>query len=273
MDLNLKGKIAIVTGAGRGIGRAIALTFANEGTYVVVNDIDGAVANNVTQEIVSLGSRALAIRADVTKADQVALMVSQSLDEFGRVDILVNNAGIIYDAVGPAVVRNPFVESSIEEWHREIDLILYGTLNCMKEVMGHLIRQKSGRIVNISSDLGRSSWMGMKGYFIYSTAKAGIIGLTRSIAMEVAHFGITINAVCPGLVRTTKALLAEKQKETKPNEYEFYKNIEKISAGAIPLGRLGEPDDIAKLVVFLCSEAANWITGQTYSVNGGQMMI
>ncbi len=273
MDLSLKGKTVIVTGAGRGIGRAIALTFGNEGAYVVVNDIDAAVVNDVTREIVSLGSRALAARADVTQPDQVAMMVSQSLDEFGKVDILVNNAGISYDAVGPVVTRNLFVESSTEEWHREIDLILYGTLNCMKEVIGHMIKQKSGRIVNISSDLGRSSIMGMKGYFIYSAAKAGIIGLTRSIAMEVANFGITINAVCPGMVRTTKALLAEKEKETKPNEYAFYKNIEKISVGAIPLGRLGEPDDIAKLVVFLSSDAANWITGQTYSVNGGQLMI
>jgi 3-oxoacyl-[acyl-carrier protein] reductase len=175
--------------------------------------------------------------------------------------------------VGPAVVRNPFSESSTEEWRREIDLILYGTLNCMKEVIGHMIKQKSGRIVNISSDLGRSGIMGMKGYFTYSSAKAGVIGLTKSVAMEVASFGITVNAVCPGLVRTTKALLAEKQKETKPQEYEFFKNIEKISVGAIPVGRLGEPEDVAKLVVFLSSDAASWITGQTYSVNGGMMMI
>ena len=273
MDLNLKGKIAIVTGAGRGIGRAIALTFAKEGAYVVVSDIDPTAINDVTQEIASWGSRALGVRADMTKADQVTMMVNQSLNEFGKVDILVNNAGILYNAVGPAVVRNSFSESSTPEWRREIDLILYGTLNCMKEVIGHMIKQESGRIVNISSDLGRSSIMGMKGYFTYSSAKAGVIGLTKSVAVEVASFGITVNAVCPGFVRTTKALLAEKQKETKPQEYEFFKNIEKISVGAIPVGRLGEPEDVAKLVVFLSSDAASWITGQTYSVNGGTMMI
>lgn len=271
MDLNLKGKIAIVTGAGRGIGRAIALTFANEGAYVAVNDIDENVINDVTREIVSLGSHALAVRADVTKPDQVGMMVSQTLDEFGKVDILVNNAGIFYDAAGP-VARDLFVETSSEEWHKEIDIILYGTLNCIKAVIGHMIKQKSGKIINISSDVGRSSIMGVKAS-IYSAGKAGVIGLTRSIAMEVANFGININAVCPGLVRTTRALLAEKQKETRSKENEFYKNVEKVLIETIPLGRLGEPDDISKLVVFLTSDTASWITGQTYSVNGGQMMI
>lgn len=271
MDLNLKGKVAIVTGAGRGIGRAIALMFAREGGYVVVNDIDLAVAKEVTQEIVLLGSRALAVRADVTKVDQVSTMVSQTLDEFGKVDILVNNAGVLYDAVGP-VARNLFEGSSTEEWHKEIDLILYGTLNCTKAVIHYMIKQKSGRIVNISSDLGRSS-MGLKGFSMYAAAKAGVLGLTRNIAIEVAQFGITVNSVCPGFTRGTRALLAEKQKETRPKEYEFYKNVEKTLVATVPLGRMGEPDDIAKLVVFLASDAASWITGQTYNVNGGQLMI
>lgn len=271
MDLNLKGKVAIVTGAGRGIGRAIALTFAYEGVYVVVNDIDAAVAEEVTQKIVSLGSHSLAVKADVTNADQVEKMVGQTLDEFGKVDILVNNAGIVYDAVGP-VGRKFFEESLAEEWRKEIDIILYGTLNCTKAVIAHMIKQRSGRIVNISSDLGRTS-MGVKGFSIYSAAKGGVIALTRSIAIEVAIYGITINTVSPGLVRTTRASLAEKLGETRPEEYEHYKNKVEGRVGAIPLGRIGEPDDVAKLVVFLASEAASWITGQTYSINGGEVMI
>jgi NAD(P)-dependent dehydrogenase (short-subunit alcohol dehydrogenase family) len=167
MDLKLNGKVAIVTGAGRGIGRAIALTFCNEGAFVVVSDIDLEVANNVTQEIISLGSRAIAVRADVTKADQVNTMVSQTLDEFGKVDILVNNAGIVYDAIGP-IARKLFVESSNEEWQRDIDIVLYGTLNCIKAVITHMIKQNSGRIVSISSEAGRT---GLKSVSSYSEQK------------------------------------------------------------------------------------------------------
>ncbi len=271
MDLNLKEKVAIVTGAGRGIGRAIALTFGQEGASVVVDDIDVEVAKDTAQKIESLGSRSLAIRVDVTKADQVNMMVSRTLEEFGKVDILINNAGIAYDMVGP-VARNLFAESSTEEWQREIDIILYGTLNCIKAVIGYMIKQKSGRIVNISSDCGRTS-AGLKGFSLYSAAKGGVIALTRGIAMELAEYGITVNTVSPGLVRATRALLAEKLKETRPKEYEYYKYIEQGLIGAIPLGRIGVPEDIAKLAVFLSSDAAQWITGQTYSVNGGQAMI
>jgi 3-oxoacyl-[acyl-carrier protein] reductase len=271
MDLNLKGKIAIVTGAARGIGRAIALTFANEGAFVVVNDIDLSSAEEVAQSIISMGSRSLAVRADVTKANEVETMVNRTLDEFKKVDILVNNAGIVYDAAGPTG-RKLFEESLPEEWHREIDLILYGTLNCLKGVLGHMIKERGGRIVNISSDMGRTN-NGLKGVTIYSAAKGGVIALTRSIAIEVAPYGITINTVCPGFVRTTRALLAENQRETRPKEYEYYKNMERSMAGTIPLGRVGMPDDIAKLAVFLASDVASWITGQTYSINGGQVMI
>ena len=135
MDLNLRGKIAIVTGAGRGIGRAISLTFAEEGAFVVVNDIDSSAAGEVAKEIVLRGSRALAVKADVTKVDEVETMVNRTLDEFKKVDILVNNAGILYDTRGP-LGRKLFQESSPEEWHREIELILYGTLNCIKAVIG-----------------------------------------------------------------------------------------------------------------------------------------
>ncbi len=271
MDLNLKGKVAIVTGAGRGIGRAISLTFADEGAFVVVNDIDSSVAEEVAKEIVLRGSRGLAVRANVTKVDEVERLVNRTVDEFKKVDILVNNAGILYDAEGP-LGRKLFQESLPEEWHREIELILFGTLNCIKAVIGLMIKQRSGRIVNISSDMGRTN-NGLRGVTTYSAGKGGVIALTRSIATEVAPYGITLNTVCPGFVRTTRALLAEKQRETRPKEYEYYKNMEKTMEGTIPLGRVGMPEDIAKLTVFLTSDAASWITGQTYSVNGGNLMI
>jgi 3-oxoacyl-[acyl-carrier protein] reductase len=225
----------------------------------------------VAEAIVSLGSRSLAVEADITNADQVEKMIHQTLDEFRRIDILVNNAGIFYEAGGP-IGRKLFEESLPEEWRREIDLILYGTLNCIKAVIGHMIKQRSGKIVNISSDHGRVN-TGLKGFSIYGAAKGGVIALTRNIAVEVAPYGITVNSVCPGLVRTTRALLAEKQRETRPKEYEYYKNMEKSVVGSIPLGRMGEPEDIAKLAVFLASDAANWITGQCFIINGGQVML
>jgi NAD(P)-dependent dehydrogenase (short-subunit alcohol dehydrogenase family) len=271
MDLNLRGKVAIVTGAGRGIGRAISLTFAEEGAWVVVNDIDSSVAGEVAQEVALRGSRALAVRADVTKGDEVETLVKRTVDEFKKVDILVNNAGILYDADGP-LERKLFQESSPEEWHREIELILFGTLNCIQAVIGLMIGRRSGRIVNIASDLGRTNNR-LKGVTTYSAGKGGVIALTRSIATEVAPYGITLNTVCPGFVRATRALLAEKQREARPKEYEYYKNMEKMMEGTIPLGRVGMPEDIARLTVFLASDAASWITGQTYSVNGGNVMI
>ena len=271
MDFGLKGKVAIVTGAGRGIGRAIALTLGREGASVIVNDIDLAVAEEVARNITSMGSRSLAIRADVTKTDEVGTMVNQTLDSFKKVDILVNNAGIVYDAGGPTA-RKVFAESGFEDWRKDIDLILYGTLNCMKAVIVHMIEQKSGRIVNISSDQGRFN-NGLKGLSIYGAAKGGIIALTRNVAVEVAPYGITINTVCPGIIKTTRASLAEKQKETRPKEYEFYKSMEKAMLGTIPLGRMGEPEDIANFAVFLASNAASWTTGQCYIVNGGAVML
>jgi 3-oxoacyl-[acyl-carrier protein] reductase len=198
-------------------------------------------------------------------------MLHRTIAKFGKVDILINNAGIVYDNDGP-VAKSLFKESVVNDWQREIDLILYGTMYCTKAVIKHMIDQKSGKIVNVSSDLGRAS-MGVKGASIYSTAKGGVFAFTRSIAAEVAAYDITINAVSPGMVRTTRAMLAESQKETRPKQYEYYKNLEKNLLKNIPLGRMGEPEDVAKLVVFLSSDAAGWITGQTFGVNGGLLMI
>ncbi|OGP61963.1 MAG: hypothetical protein A2170_13220 [Deltaproteobacteria bacterium RBG_13_53_10] len=271
--MNLKGKVGVVTGAGRGIGRAIALTLANEGAFVVVNDIDLSAAQDVAQKIVSMGSRSLAIEADVTKPDPVEKMMDQTLNEFSKIDILINNAGIVYDEAGPtAKTRKAFAESTPEDWSRDIDLILYGTMNCTKAVIGHMMERKSGRIVNISSDQGRFN-TGLKGLSSYGAGKGGVIALTRNMAVEVAPYSITINSICPGIIRTTRAMLAELQREARPKEYEYYKTMEKSVVAAIPLGRMGEPQDVANLAVFLASDAASWITGQCYIINGGHVMV
>jgi NAD(P)-dependent dehydrogenase (short-subunit alcohol dehydrogenase family) len=273
MDLNLKGKVGVVTGSGRGIGRAIALTLANEGAFVVVNDIDLSVARDVAEKIGSMGSRSLAIKADVTKPDSIEKMMDQALNEFSRIDILINNAGIVYDEAGPtAKTRKAFTESTPEDWSRDIDLILYGTMNCTKAVISHMIERKSGRIVNISSDQGHFN-TGLKGLSSYGAGKGGVIALTRNIAVEVAPYSITVNSICPGIIRTTRAMLAELQKETRPKEYEYFKTMERNVVAAIPLGRMGEPQDVANLAAFLASDAASWITGQCYVINGGHVMV
>ena len=269
MDLNLRNRVALVTGAGRGIGAAIALNLGNEGVNVAVNDIDGPAAKKVATNILGAGS--MAIEADVTKQDQVGKMMDQVLSEFGRLDILVNNAGVVYGAAGP-IIRKPFRESSFDEWSKEIDLILYGTMHCTKSAVEYMIKQKYGRIINISSDVAKAP-LGLKGIGIYSMAKAGLNALTRSLATEFAPHGITVNVVSAGMVRTTRASLAELERKQKPTEYEYFTDLENKVLKLIPLNRMGEPDDVAKLVVFLASDASSWITGQTFSVNGGLVML
>jgi len=269
MDLGLKGKAAIITGAGRGIGRAIALAFAKEGVDVVVSDIDATVAENVAQEVRSLATRALAIKADVTDANQVNEMVERTLNEFKRVDILVNNAGIAYTEEGP--LRRPlFVDSTVEGWQKEIDVILYGTMNCTKAVIDHMIRQKSGRIVNISS---AAATYGAQKTTIYGAAKGGIIAFTMNLATEVGDYGITVNAVAPGTVEATRAAMMELIAETEPEVYRAWQERRKVALNLTALGRFGQPEDIANAVVFLASDAASWITGQTLKVDGGKPII
>jgi len=266
MDLGLKGKAVIVTGAGRGIGRAIALAFAKEGADVVVNDIDASVADSVAQEARALGCRTLAIKADVADAEQVDEMVRKALSQFKRVDILVNNAGIAYTEEGP-IKRPMFAESTSQDWQREIDIILYGTLNCTKAVIPHMTQQKSGRIVNIASV---AATYGARRRSIYGAAKAGVIGFTTNLAAELGYHGITVNAVAPGSVVATRATMMEEKAETDPEGYRAWKEQREFTLNVTALGRFGCPEDIANAVLFLASDAARWITGQTLKVDGGK---
>jgi 3-oxoacyl-[acyl-carrier protein] reductase len=241
---DLAGKVALVTGAGRGIGRAIALKLAGNGATVAINDI-GETARDVVAELESRGNTALAVPADVSDTAAVNGMVATVIETYGRLDILVNNAGISRDKI--------LVSMSDEEWDSVINIDLKSAFLCSRAVMRPMIKQRGGRIISISSVVGI---MGNKGQANYAAAKAGIIGLTRSIAKEVASRGITANAIAPGYIDTemTHGLDAAWQEQLK---------------GLIPLGCLGTPDDVAEAVLFLASDSGRYITGQVLGVDGG----
>jgi 3-oxoacyl-[acyl-carrier protein] reductase len=249
MVMSLEGKIALVTGAARGIGRAIALELARAGAHVVVNYAGSEqAAREVVAEVEGLGQQALAIQANVADADSVQAMIKQVLDTFGRLDILVNNAGITKD--------NLLMRMKDEEWEDVINVNLKGVYHCIKAVSRQMMKQRAGRIINISSVVGV---LGNAGQANYVAAKAGVIGLTKTVAREFASRGITVNAVAPGFISTDMtAKLSEEIRE------ELLKQI--------PLGQLGQPEHIAKAVRFLASDDAAYMTGQTLHVDGGMVM-
>ncbi|WP_044893800.1 3-oxoacyl-[acyl-carrier-protein] reductase [Bacillus alveayuensis] len=245
----LQGKVALVTGASRGIGRAIALELARQGAKVAVNYAGSeAKANEVVAEILEMGSEAFAVQADVSKVEAVDNMVKEVLDRFGRIDILVNNAGITRD--------NLIMRMKEEEWDEVININLKGVFNCTKAVTRPMMKQRYGRIINIASIVGVS---GNPGQANYVAAKAGVIGLTKTTAKELASRNITVNAIAPGFITTDMTdKLSEEVRE------EMLKQI--------PLARFGEPKDIARVAVFLASDAADYMTGQTLHVDGGMVM-
>ena len=247
--MSLEGKIALVTGGGRGIGRATALALAQAGADVAVAvSRDVAAAEVVADEIRALGRRALARQTDVSVGEACDALIAATVAELGRVDILVNNAGITRDGL--------LMRMDDADWDAVLNVNLKGAFHCTRAALKRMVRQRSGRIINVTSVIGLT---GNAGQANYAAAKAGLIGLTKSTAKEVASRGITCNAIAPGWIRTqmTEGLPAPVG--------------EKILA-EIPLGRYGEPEDIGGVVTFLCSPAAAYITGQVIVVDGGLTM-
>jgi len=244
---NLNDQVALVTGASRGIGKAIALSLASQGAAVVVNYTNSQEsAELIVKTIESSGGKALAVKADVSQDEQVDKLIKETLNAFGRIDILVNNAGITRDTL--------LLRMKLQDWQSVIDLNLTGVFLCTQAVSKIMLKQRRGKIINIASVAGQ---MGNPGQANYSAAKAGVIGFTKTVAKELASRGITVNAVAPGFIETdmTHELKAEE--------------ILKL----IPLGRFGKPEDIAGMVSFLASDpAADYITGQIFNVDGGMVM-
>ncbi len=245
----LDGKCALVTGASRGIGRAVALKLASEGAKVALNFAGNeAAANSVRQEIEAAGGEAILVKADVADEAAVQQMVQTTADAFGRIDILVNNAGITRDGL--------LARMKEEDWDAVLSTNLKGVFLTTKAAAKLMMKQRAGRIVNMASVVGVT---GNAGQANYSAAKAGVIGFTKTVAKELASRGITANAVAPGFIDTDMtSVLSDKAKEA--------------ALSGIPLGRMGTPDDIAAAVLFLVSDQASYITGQVLNVDGGMVM-
>jgi 3-oxoacyl-[acyl-carrier protein] reductase len=244
----LEEKCAVITGAARGIGRAIALKFAHEGCDVVISDVNLEGATAVAEEIKGLGRRSLAVQSDVSKPEDAEELVKQTLEAFGHLDILINNAGITRDSL--------LMRMSESQWDSVITVNLKGTFNCIQAVTRPMMKQRTGRIINMASVVGV---MGNAGQANYAASKAGVIGLTKSVAKEFAPRNITVNAVAPGYIET------EMTKNLPQAALEQFLNL-------IPMNRAGDPEDVANVCLFLAGPLASYITGQVIQVDGGMLM-
>lgn len=246
--MQLKDKVALVTGSGRGIGKEIALALAKAGAHIVLVDVDETTLAETAIEITSVGVQVLTVKADISSFTETEKLLGEVMVKFGKVDILVNNAGITRD--------NLLLRMREKDWDMVLAINLKGTFNCTRAAARHMLKQRSGKIVNIASIIGLS---GNAGQANYAASKAGVIAFTKSTAKEFASRNINVNAVAPGFIQTamTDALKEE---------------VRKAMQERIPLGRFGTPRDVANAVLFLISDAADYITGQTIVVDGGMVM-
>lgn len=264
MELGLRGKNVIVTGGGSNIGRAIVHAFATEGSHITIAELVPSQGEKVAAEVADMntGSRVKVIPTDVTDHQQVESMVAQSIAELGNVDVLINNVGWTVDRL--------FLQKPLEEWEKEVRVNLWSPINCIRAVLPHMIERQSGSIVSISSDAGR---MGEYREAVYSACKAGVISLSKAIARETGRYGLRLNVVCPGLiVPPAEESISEASMWNQMRDVFTDEVLERVKRGYI-LRRLGKANEIANAVVFLASDAASFITGQTLSVSGGYTMM
>lgn len=243
----LRGKVAVVTGAARGIGRAIALALARDGADVVVGDVNAEGAEAVASEIRALGRRSLALKVDVSERTQAVRLVNSAQEVLGRLDIMVNNAGINRDQL--------LHKLSPEDWELVLRVNLSGTFHCTQRAAQIMREQEYGRIINIAS----MSWLGNVGQANYAAAKAGVVGLTKTAARELARKNVTCNAICPGFIDTDMTRGVPEK-------------VWDLMVSKIPMGRVGSPEDVANLVCFLASDRAGYITGEVINVSGGMVL-
>ncbi len=254
--MRFESKVVVVTGGGKGLGKAMSIAFAREGARVVIAEIDIESAHRVAKEIESLNQNCLVIKANVTKKEEVHRMVTVVKDKFNRIDVLVNNAGVF--------LSSPVIDISEKDWQKTMDVNLKGVFLGSQAVAREMIKQGSGKIINISSMGGKT---GLRGEAAYGASKSAVITFTKTLSKELAPYGINVNAVCPGLIGT-KMLKEGWRKMSKEREISV-SQIEEEFLSKIPLGRLGTPQDIANLVLFLASDEANYITGESINITGG----
>ncbi len=258
----LDDQVAIVTGAGRGIGRAIAIRLAREGARVVVSDVDGRAAEKVADEVRSLGRDALALQADVARKSEVERLISTTKNKMDAIDILVNNAGV-------ATIR-PLMEVDEATWDLMQNINVKGVLFCTQAAAVQMILQKRGRVINLASGAGKVAPAPELGLGAYSASKFAVIGLTKSFALELAPYGILVNCICPGIVDTPMWDLIDR--EAAKRQGVQIGSVKAKNVSSIPVGRIQNPQDVANIVAFLSSADSSYITGQAVDASGGLIM-